>query len=101
MTDRAPAPREETRVIWSSSWVRARSAGLFQPLVPCGSFVEKGQLVGNITDPFAEFREQVISSATGHVIGLNNNPVINAGDALLHIGVDNYCKIDKGEAGGD
>ena len=101
MTDWAPEPREQTRVIWSSSWVRAHTAGLFQPLVPCGSIVEKGQLVGNITDPFAEFREQVISNATGYVIGLNNNPVINAGDALLHIGVDNYCKINSGVADGD
>ena len=58
-------------------------------------------MVGSITDPFAEFKEQVTANAAGHVIGLNNNPVINAGDALLHIGVDNYCKIGPAESAGD
>ncbi len=24
----------------------------------------------------------------GYVVGLNNNPVVNAGDALLHLGFD-------------
>jgi hypothetical protein len=31
----------------------------------------------------------------GHVVGLNNNPVVNAGDALMHVGMDDYCKLDS------
>lgn len=93
MTDWAPEPSELNRQIWSSSWVRAKHAGLFQILITAGSFVEKDQMVGTITDPFGEFKEPVYSNATGYVVGLNNNPVINAGDALLHIGLDNLCKI--------
>ena len=77
---------------------RARTAGLFQPVINCGSFIEKDQLVGTLTDPFGEFKEEVKSPSTGYVVGLNNNPVVNAGDALLHIGLDNVCKIeDSGE----
>jgi len=96
MIDWAPEISEPNRMIWSSSWVRAKHAGLFQPMITCGSSVEKDQLVGAITDPFGEFREPVHSNAKGYIVGLNNNPVINAGDALMHIGVDNVCKINSG-----
>lgn len=96
MIDWAPAPKEENRIVWSSSWVRAKTAGLFQAQIQCGERVNKGQVVGVITDPFAEFKEIVKSPALGYVVGLNNNPVVNAGDALLHLGIDNVCKLGNG-----
>ncbi len=58
--------------------------------------VQKNQWVGNMTDPFGEFKEQIKSPITGYVVGLNNIPVVNAGDALMHIGVDTFCRIDEG-----
>ncbi len=93
MIDWAPEPKEENRIIWSSSWIRAKHAGLFQPSVLCGQLVHKGEWVGTITDPFGEFKEQVKSVETAYVIGLNNSPVVNAGDALMHLGMDNVCKL--------
>lgn len=87
MVDNAPEPAEETHVIWSTSWLRARHAGLFQPNVDAGQLVHRGEWVGTITDPFGEFKEEVISAKTGYVIGLNNGPVIHAGDALIHFGM--------------
>ncbi len=98
MIDWAPDPKEESRVVWNTSWIRAKSAGLFQPSIQCGQLVHKGQWVGTITDPFGEFKEQVLASEMGYVVGLNNIPVINAGDALMHIGMDNYCKLESSEA---
>ena len=95
MIDSAPAPREENRVIWSTSWVRAKHAGLFQPSVKCGQLVHRGEWVGTITDPFGEFKEQVKAHETAYVIGLNFSPVINAGDALMHLGLDNMCKLES------
>lgn len=96
MIDWAPEVVEPNRKIWSSSWVRAKHAGLFQVMISAGDYVEKDQMIGSITDPFGEFKEPVYSNATGYIVGLNNNPVINAGDALLHIGVDTVCKIGSG-----
>lgn len=93
MIDWAPEASEENRVIWNSTWVRARTAGLFQANIRAGNKVEKNQWLGTMTDPFGEFKEQIKSPTTGYVIGLNNAPVINAGDALLHIGLDDSCKI--------
>lgn len=94
MIDSAPVPTETNRVIWSSSWIRAKHAGLFQTAVACGDLVHKGQWVGTITDPFGEFKEQVMAKETGYVVGLNNIPVVNAGDALMHLGMDNMCKLE-------
>ncbi len=95
MIDHAPEPKQENRVIWSTSWIRARHAGLFQPNVESGQLVHRGEWVGTITDPFGEFKEEVKASQTGYVIGLNNGPVINAGDALMHLGMDNFCRLDN------
>jgi len=97
MIDSAPPPSMENKIIWSSSWVRARTGGLFQPTIACGDLVHKNQLLGTMTDPFGEFKEEIKSPATGYVVGLNNIPVVNAGDALMHIGVDTFCRIDGGE----
>lgn len=93
MIDQSPPPTEENKIIWSSTWVRAHTGGLFQPVIKCGELVQKNQLVGSMTDPFGEFKEEIKAPTTGYVVGLNNIPVVNAGDALMHIGVDNLCRI--------
>jgi uncharacterized protein len=97
MIDSSPKPSTENKIVWSSSWVRARTGGLFQPSIRGGDLVHKNQVVGMMTDPFGEFNEEIKSPVTGYIVGLNNIPVVNAGDALMHIGVDNFCRIDNGE----
>jgi predicted deacylase len=54
----------------------------------CGQTVRKGEGIGTITDPFGDFKEQIIAPDSGFIIGLNNIPVIHAGDALIHLGLD-------------
>jgi len=93
MIDRAPKPKSKSRIVWNTSWIRARTAGIFHPQVQAGDWVKKNQLVGSITDPFGEFREQVKTPSAGYIVGLNNNPVVNAGDALMHVGMDDHCKL--------
>lgn len=93
MTDKAPKAKVKSRIVWNSSWIRARTAGIFHPQIAAGDLIRKGQLIGSITDPFGEFREQIKSPSSGYVVGLNNNPVVNAGDALMHMGMDDYCKL--------
>ncbi|GAB5525637.1 MAG: succinylglutamate desuccinylase/aspartoacylase family protein [Roseivirga sp.] len=81
-----PSPAHDNHLITHSSWVRARASGLFQTLVRYGERVKKNQLVGHITDPFGEFSVPLKSPATGYVIGLQNDPVLHQGDAVMHIG---------------
>jgi len=88
MRTEAPEPSRDPITISSSKWMRARGAGLYHSLVRPGDVVSRGQKVGLITGPFGEYELPVKVSVTGHVIAVNNNPVINRGDALLHIGVE-------------
>jgi predicted deacylase len=82
-----PAPDYENRELMHSSWIRARSSGIFQKLTACGEWVKKNQVVGYITDPFGDYRIKLRSSASGYVISINNNPILHQGDAVMHIGV--------------
>ncbi|MFT6856336.1 MAG: putative deacylase [Cyclobacteriaceae bacterium] len=86
MVDEAPAAELENRFIKGSSWIRAKASGLFQTSVASGDSVKKKQLVGYLTDPFGDFKVSVEAPFDGFVIGLNNNPLLHQGDALMHIG---------------
>ena len=69
------------------TWLRARFAGLFRAHVQNGQFVEKGQIYGSVADPYGQQSVRLESPLSGYVIGLNYMPVVNQGDALLHIAV--------------
>jgi uncharacterized protein len=75
----------ETEIFEKSSWVRARYAGLFHPKVDLGESIKHRQSLGIITDPFGNESFRIVSKMEGRVIGLNNNPVVNKGDAIFHI----------------
>lgn len=51
-----------------------------------GDEVKKGQMLAKISDPYGQVKVPIKASASGFVIGINNLPVVNAGDALVHIG---------------
>ena len=87
MSGGAPAPTEANKVIKRSSWVRAKKSGMFQSAVHYGQEVEKKEILGYITDPFGEMSLPVKSPARGYVIGLNHNPLLHQGDAIIHIGL--------------
>lgn len=86
MIDGKPSRRNTTTIIAKRTWVRARNAGLFHASIVNGQKVKKGQDLGFLTDPFAEFRINLRAPFSGYVIGLNYNPVVNQGDALVHVG---------------
>ena len=66
-------------------WVRASRSGLLHSAVSLGDRVEKGQRLGRITDSFGEVLAHGRASAPGVVIGLTLNPLVNRGDALIHL----------------
>ncbi|MEZ5525641.1 MAG: M14 family metallopeptidase [Pseudomonadales bacterium] len=80
----------------SSQWVRAPQAGLMRLVVKLGTRVTRGQEVGRIADSVGENETVVTSPVTGIVIGRNNLPVVNEGDALFHIALfDNAAKVER------
>ncbi|MES2678485.1 MAG: succinylglutamate desuccinylase/aspartoacylase family protein [Bacteroidota bacterium] len=81
-------PANATVKITKDTWVRANNSGLFHMNLKNGSHVVKGDLLGVIVDPFGESEDKIISPTDGYIIGINNQPVVNQGDALIHIGIE-------------
>lgn len=88
MIKNAPEPELKSQIFEKSSWIRARNAGLFKPKIELGERVEKRQLIGRISDPFGQENFKIFSNYRGKIIGLNNNPIVHKGDALMHIAIN-------------
>lgn len=86
MVDEDGVEKPESILCESSRWIRARRSGIYRGVVKSGITVSKGDILGHITDPFGEFSMPVKSPANGFVICHNNMPVVNQGDALIHLG---------------
>jgi predicted deacylase len=78
----APPVSLESR---STRWVRARSTGILNLETKLGAFVEAGERLGGLSDTFGRRVRLVRADRSGMVIGLTRAPIVNAGDALVHI----------------
>ncbi|MCR9064036.1 MAG: succinylglutamate desuccinylase/aspartoacylase family protein [Cytophagales bacterium] len=80
------SPNQEEQIyIRKSSWIRANHSGMYRRVVSIGQKVEKGEVLGSISDPYGDFEKKVKSSHAGYIIGSNHSPIVNQGDALIHI----------------
>ncbi len=91
MTDlgmlRAQRKRPTTQSLFSkkSSWVRAEHDGIARYYVGLGQTVKPGDILAHIYSPYSDFEVAVHASFAGIVIGRNNLPLVNEGEALFHI----------------
>ncbi|GAA3672493.1 succinylglutamate desuccinylase/aspartoacylase family protein [Nocardioides ginsengisoli] len=69
----------------TSAWVRARGTGILHLEVKLGEHVEEGRRLGGLSDTFGRRVRLVHADRSGIVIGLTRAPIVNAGDALVHI----------------
>lgn len=84
MIDAAP-DAGGTRVAMSSHWMRASRSGILHLEVSLSAEVEPGDTVGLIRDPFGDIAARVRARRGGVVIGHTLNPLVNRGDAILHL----------------
>jgi predicted deacylase len=82
---RALRPATEPVVARSTRWVRASGSGITRFVTPLGARVKTGEVLGTISDPFGEREQDVSAPCDGIVLGRNNLPLVNEGDALFHI----------------
>jgi hypothetical protein len=68
-----------------SSWIRAVQSGIFSSDVHLGEKIKKSQIIGSISNPFGDNKIEICSPEDGVVIGKTMMPLINKGDALIHI----------------
>lgn len=76
----------EPLIVRDSSWVRAPISGIFHSLTKLGQIVSHGERIGIIADPFGTTEVDIKASHTGMVIGRTFLPLVNEGDAVIHIG---------------
>ncbi|MGK0424716.1 MAG: putative deacylase [Ilumatobacter sp.] len=69
----------------SSSWVRARRTGLVQLHAKLGEYVEKGSPLITIHDSVGRRLGSTKAPTSGIVIGHTQQPLVNQGDAIVHI----------------
>ncbi len=71
-----------------STWLRAKYGGLYRFFVKDGAKVEKGEVIGVISDPYGRFEYKIRIPQSGYIIGLNHAPIVYKGDAILHLGFE-------------
>ena len=69
----------------SSTWLLAPEGGILRSKRGIGDHVNKGETIGEISDPAGERSAAVVSEDDGIIIGRTNLPVVNRGDALYHV----------------
>ncbi len=78
-----PAP--PTLEARATRWVRASRGGIWHRSIALGDEVKQRQPLGFISDTFGDKPVQVRSPMAGIVIGHGQNPLVNQGDALVHV----------------
>uniref|UniRef100_UPI00404A7935 succinylglutamate desuccinylase/aspartoacylase family protein n=1 Tax=Flavobacterium sp. TaxID=239 RepID=UPI00404A7935 len=71
--------------IQNSTWIRAKSSGMFIGFVAVGAFVKKGQSLATISDPYGKMQQTIKAPISGYLINVNHAPIVFQGDAIFHI----------------
>lgn len=79
------APAGPVHRIRRTRWIRARRGGIATLDVDLGSEVEKGDVLGTISDAFGTRPTRIRSTIDGWVIAHTLTPLIAPGDALVHV----------------
>ncbi len=77
--------KKEVYIAHSSRWIRAPHSGSLKAKISLGTKVEKGEILGYITDPFGKNKFKITSPVEGLIIGMSMLPLLNDGDAAFHI----------------
>jgi predicted deacylase len=68
-----------------SGWVRSPESGFVTHLAQLGDHVSKGDKLASVADPFGTHLANITSPAEGVVIGKQNIPLTQEGEAIYHI----------------
>ena len=94
----AKAPIREITPIFSRNedWITANKGGILRYDINLGQIIEKGEAVGNISDPFgADILEPIKSPEKGILVGVNTSPLIHEGMPIFKIA--SFLDYDKAE----
>lgn len=78
--------KKESILLSKRQWLRAPNAGMFHTILKNGSSIQKGQIMGYVTDTYGKSATTIKAPYSGYIIAINHFPVIKRGDALYHVG---------------
>lgn len=85
MIDPVPAAATPSRESRTSAWIRARRTGILRLEAELGQEVATGDRLGALYDSFGKTLRLVRAERPGVVIGKTKVPLVNSGDALVHV----------------
>ncbi len=88
---RAKRKRIEPFVANGSQWVRANASGIVHNIANLGDKVVKGQKLAEVGSPYGDILGVVSANRSGIVIGKQNIPLVQEGDAMFHVA---YFSVD-------
>lgn len=68
-----------------SAWVRATTSGIVSDKRALGDFVKKNEVLAEIGTPLGDVLETVCANKTGVIIGKQEIPLVQEGEAMFHI----------------
>ncbi|WP_193165788.1 succinylglutamate desuccinylase/aspartoacylase family protein [Microbulbifer hainanensis] len=68
-----------------SGWLRAGDSGIVNHKKRLGDHVVKGELLATIADPYGHELDRIQCNADGIIIGKQNIPLVQEGEAMYHI----------------
>lgn len=69
----------------SSQWLRANGSGIVNHRVKLGDQIKKGDILAEIGSPYGDILDVVKASRAGILIGQQNIPLVQEGEAMFHI----------------
>ena len=78
-------PKAAPQYCTSSKWLRAPAGGLLRTFRGRGDVVASGDLMAVVCDPFGENEQEITAPFDGIVVGRVVLPIVNEGDAIIHL----------------
>jgi predicted deacylase len=85
VTTDGPPPGSETVFARKTRWARAGSSGVVHLDPELGDLVSGKDRVGRVLDPYGKRLSWITAPVDGIVIGQTQHPLVNRGDAVLHV----------------
>ena len=87
MVKKKPTKRKKSApfIANSSSWIRANASGIVNHERHLGDQVKKGDLLAEIGSPYGDIINVVTATRAGIIIGKQNIPLVQEGEAMFHI----------------
>ena len=74
-------------IYYNSIWVRVDHGGILRSNVGLGDLITKNNVLGVVTDPITNARNEIIAPYNGQVIGMAADQIVMPGFAGFHIGI--------------